>query len=726
MKTLATTVISIAFYLTMSAQNGVIKHGHKMYSEMAYAKAIDLYEYAVEKNVKDPMVFRNLASSYEKIRDFSNASKYYAQLVVMEGVESNDYYRYAQNLKSTGNYEESKVWMAKYLENQPGDSRASKHKEAGDYDIDLKKDADRFKIENLDINSPGMDWGTCLIKNKVVFASNRGEKVGVKMSHSWNERNFLDLYEGVVDEKGYIKGIRVLPGDLNSKYHEGGSCFSPDGKTLWFTRNNFYEKKLVKNSNKIVNLKLYSVTQNRKDEWSNELNFPYNSDDYSVGHPTLSKNGRVMYFTSDMPGGMGGDDIWMSKMDNTGEWSLPVNCGNQINTEGDEKFPFIAEDGTLYFSSDGHVGLGGLDIYSAVDNNGKWMVENMGYPLNGSWDDFAMILRNEREGYFSSNRPGGKGGDDIYKFSFDPKSTLSITGVIVNTETARPIANAMAILVDENGNKLEEIKVGENGEFFFDLDPEKCNYRVMVNNGEGWTTGQTRNTPCDPKESVINEGNIELTEIVYGASGVIRDKSSNGPVKDFTVILMNNEGDPIESKLTSPEGKVEFSLDADTDYKIRFEKDGYLAKNGQFTTSGMQPGIIDINKFVDLYFETVEVGKVFEIENIFFDVSKADIRPDAALELDKIVTIMNENPTMIIELGSHTDSRGSDKYNKDLSDKRAKSSAAYIVSKGIDATRISGKGYGETQLKNKCANGVKCSDAEHQINRRTEFKIVKF
>jgi len=707
------------------AQNGVVKQAHKMYDNMAYAKAIDLYEYAVEKNVKDPMILRNLADSYEKIRAFEEASKYYAQLVQMEGSVPSDYLNYAQNLKTVGNYSESKTWMSKFASAVGSDSRAIKHNAAGNYEVDLKKNADRYNITALNINTPGMDWGPSVYGNKLVFASNRSVLPTTRRKHSWNNRSFLDLYEGQLTTEGNVQNPQLVNGKLNTKYHEGGSCFSPNGETIWFTRNNYYEKKVGKTTEQVINLKIYSVSKDVNGQWSNELKFPHNSNEYSVGHPTLTKDGKTMYFTSDMPGGMGGKDIWKCSLDDSSEWSVPVNCGD-VNTEGDEMFPFIAEDGTLYFASNGHVGLGGLDVFAATGSGTNWSVENMGYPLNDAWDDFALVLRNETEGYFSSNRPGGQGSDDIYKFIMDPKPRLAITGVIKNEENKNPLKGAKAILVDANGNVLEETVVGDDGKFDFDLDPELCNYKIKVNNGEGWSTAQTNNTPCNPSDPLIDEGDIYLAEMKFGAIGTIKDKATSAPIQDFKVILMDNKGNEIDAKMTSGMGKVDFPLEGDTDYKIRFEKQGYLAKNGQFTTMGMEPGIIEINKFVDLNFETVEVGKVFEIENIFFDLNKDNIRPDAAVELDKIVKIMNENPTIVIELGSHTDSRGSDKYNADLSDRRAKSSAAYIVSRGIASNRISGRGYGEAQLKNRCKNGVKCSDAEHQANRRTEFKIVKF
>ena len=723
------TLLSAALLISagLFAQGSVIKKAHKLYDNMAYAKAIEMYEYAVQKDVKDAMVFRNLADSYEKVRSFDKASQYYGELVAMDGAKAMDYYNYAQNLKTTGDYSASKKWMEKYASMSTGDVRAEKHKKAGDYEDILKEDMDRFTVFPLNVNTSGMDWGPTVLGNKIVFASNRKKTASTLREHSWDGKNFLDLYEGEIMEDGRVKNVTMLNGRVNSKYHEGGACFTPDGKTIWFTRNNYYEKKVGKTSQDVINLKMYSTTKDQNGDWSNELNFPFNSNEYSVGHPSLTMDGKTMYFTSDMPGGMGGKDIYKTTMDASGEWGQPINLGGEINTKGDEMFPYIAMDGTLYFASNGHVGLGGLDIFSAWKSSGQWgAVENLGYPVNSSWDDFGIVLRNETEGYFSSNRSGGQGSDDIYKFTMAPKAKLAVEGIVVNKEGMVPLKGARAILVDEKGNKLEETVVGEDGKFRFDLDPELCNYKVMIDNGDGWTTTQTKNTPCDPEDQLIDEGRIVLEEMKYGAQGIVRNADTNEPVDGFLVTLMDSQGNKISEKTTVNGGNIEFPLMPETDYKVRFEKDGFLAKNGQFTTQGMKPGILSMNKYVDLTFETVEVGKTFEIDNIYFDLNKDNIRPDAAVELDKIVKVMQDNPTMVIELGSHTDARGSDKYNESLSDRRAKSSAAYIVSKGIASDRITGKGYGEAQLKNKCANGVRCSEEEHQQNRRTEFKIIKF
>ncbi len=752
MKRLITLTIAAFSVITLSSQSMIVKQAHKLYENLAYSKAIDLYEYAVEKNVKDPMVLRNLADSYEKIRAFDKACQYYEELVLTENSVTSDYLNYAQNLKSLGKYEESRAWMTKYQESVKDDSRAEMHGLAGEYEFELLKNESQYTVEALNINSPEMDWGTSVFGNKAVFATNRTSPDLTQAEHEWNGQAFLDIYEAQISDQGNLYDLKRLESPVNTVYHEGGTSFSSDGKTMWFTRNNYFQKKVKKTSRKVVNLKMFSVIQNDNGEWSNETPFDFNSDEYSVGHPSISSDGKAIFFTSDMPGGKGGKDIWKSELDDNGKWTQPENCGD-INTEGDEMFPYMAEDGTLYFSSNGHVGLGGLDIFAAIGEDQTWMVENIGSPINNYYDDFAIVLRNPSEGYFSSNRSGGQGSDDIYKFNVDPpRPSFALKGVVVNSSTKEPMEGSKVALIDSESSTVAETTSNSKGEYFFKLYENPCDHKVLIDNGSDYQRTQTIKSPCDHSKNLIVMDEVEIEKSNFVLAGIINDNVSSNPIGNMNIVVLDKEGNEVMSKATNEDGSIDLPLSENTDYDIRFEKEGYESRTIEFTTKGKEQGAIDLNEVADLKFSKVDADKTetlvedgnsntavnedseisnanletIEIENILFDFDKSNIRPDAALILDKIVKVMKENPQIVIELGSHTDSRGADDYNINLSARRAESSAKYIISKGIAKNRINERGYGETKLNNHCSNGVKCSEKQHQQNRRTEFKIIKF
>lgn len=816
MKKLVLSILTITLSLAFCAQDMIVKQAHKKYGSLAYAEAIDLYEYAVEKDVKDVTVLRNLADSYEKIRDFEKACKYYGELVLSEQAIPSDYLKYAQNLKTLGRYEDSRAWMSKYEESIDEEYRASMHTSAGNYEENLKSNRNQIVVERVNINSPKMDWGTSVFGDKVVFASNRPNKDLTQREHNWNGENFLDLYEGEVSEEGNISDLKPLKGTINSIYHEGGACFSADGKTIWFTRNNYFEKKIKRTSKQIVNLKIFSATLNENGEWENEKPFPLNSDEYSIGHPSLSKDGKAMYFTSDMPGGAGGKDIWVSVLNEDNEWSDAINCGD-INTEGDEMFPFMTGDGTLYFSSNGHVNLGGLDVFAAIGFDTSWLVENLGSPINDAWDDFYLVLRNEKDGFFSSNRPGGEGSDDIYKFTMDPpRPAFATMGTVFESETQEPLIGAKVFLVNQNDEVVQETEIDNNGRYSFKLDQNLCDFKVRVDNGPDWKKGEAMKTPCDRTKTLVVMDEIVLERTELHLVGTLKDNVNSAPLKEYDVVLLDMNGKEISRTKTDINGNVKLALESDMEYQIRLEKDGKESMAGDFQTKNMKDDKIDINSIFnsDLAVNSgwsngnsngngsnasgsgseissngsgsgsgsssnasgsgsgsssngsgsasgnssssVGAGSsgsvdsetagsttsnnaenaagaagenekvIFAIENIYFNFDKSDIRPDAKIILNRIVKTMKENPTMILEFSSHTDSRGSSAYNKMLSEKRVQSSANYLLANGIAKNRIQGEGFGETQLKNKCSDGVKCSAKEHQQNRRTEFKILKF
>ena len=497
-----------------------------------------------------------------------------------------------------------------------------------------------YNIKNIDINTEYADFGTAFFgTDAVVFSAPKNKRSLIKNIWKPNSQAYLDLYMGTIGNEGEIVNKQKVKGTINSRFHEAVVAFTKDVKTVYFTGNNFYNNIVKNDSTGTLKLQLFKASIDVNGGWSNIEKLPFNSDHYSTGHPALSVDNKKLYFVSDRPGSIGKTDIYVVNINADGTYSEPQNLGDKVNTEGKEEFPFIGDDHILYFSSNGHSGMGGLDIFaSKIFTNTISQPLNLGAPINSESDDFAFIISTkENKGYFSSNRDGGKGDDDIYSFiTTSPlkiECTKLIRGVVKNKETQETLEGVTLSLLDENNSKIQQINTSANGTFTF-------------------------NVACDKPYKIIG-------------------------------------------------------------IKTYFEKGEEDVK----ATNDIDKSTIDL--IVNLTPKEFVERKIVDIKPIFFDLNKWNIRSDAAKELDKVIKLMKDNPEIIVESRSHTDSRGKDAYNLSLSDKRAKSTVEYIISKGIEANRISGKGYGETKLLNKCSNGIKCSKAEHQENRRTEFFIVK-
>lgn len=504
--------------------------------------------------------------------------------------------------------------------------------------------AGEYKVDNLDINTKYQDFGTTFYgKDKIIFSSSR-PKPGTILQSKWKENGqpFLDLYEGTINEDGSISDVKLFSKTLNTKFHEATVSFSPDQKVVYFTRDFFVDKKLQKDDTGVTHLAIMKANVSPDGQWTDIEPLPFNNAAYSCGHPSVNKDGTKLYFTSDMPGTIGGTDIFVVEILPDGTYGVPKNLGKKINTLGKEMFPHIDKEDILYFSSDSRKeGMGGLDVYAVkIYPNAVSDVLHLGAPVNSEQDDFAYILKNDtHEGYFSSNRPGGKGDDDIYHFSSSPPLKIEckqwLNGVTKNKKTGEVLPKALVVLFDDKDNEIGSATSDEKGDFKIEMD-------------------------CDNAYKVVAA-------------------------------------------------------------KEKFKKDSY-----SFTTEEDPDATVNVTLNLEPIPEVVKVRKkvIVNINPIYFDFDKANIRPDAKIELDKVVAIMQKYPELKIEAGSHTDSRGPAEYNQILSERRAKSTVAYIVSKGIDASRLITKGYGESQLTNHCDGTVKCTEEEHQQNRRTEFVIL--
>ncbi len=625
----------------------LIKKADEYFNKMWYAEASKLYEEALKDEDNYSFeVLEKAGDAYYFNTNMEQAYKWYTILYenYEEEMSADNIFKYAHSLKGTGKYGRSKRLMRIYNKKMSTQSETSYNAVQNEIVLDeILSIPKNFEIKNLSINSKYSDFAPMFYNEKdIVFSSANDSSFLNTRRYKWDNQPYLDLYVGQLNEESSdIKNAIKFSKELNTKYHEAAVTFSPDNTVMYFTRNN-YGKKLKRDSKGINNLKIYR-SQKINGEWTEATELPFNSDSFSTGHPALSKDGKKLYFVSDMPGSLGDTDIFVVDVLEGGNFSAPKNLGPEINTEQKEMFPFI-DDEKLYFSSNGHTGLGGLDIYEAVldEEKGFSDVKNLGQPINSNKDDFSYIINKEtKKGFFASNREGGKGFDDIYSFKHIvveevPKNTNAIAGIVTQLVTGDLMPRALVQLLDENNVKLKEMETAEDGSFIFE------------------------------------------------------------------------------------------DLDANTRYVLKTNKETYFVDEREATTTENDTINIDVTMKKLHGMIAVEDGiRKLKTDMIHFDFDKSYIRKDASKELDKLVEVMTEYPNMIIKIESHTDSRGSAVYNNYLSDKRAKSTREYIISKGIDASRIeSAKGYGEQQLLNECNGSVRCSEENHYLNRRSEFIIV--
>ncbi|AEH01681.1 OmpA family protein [Lacinutrix sp. 5H-3-7-4] len=627
-------ILALTFNTAFSQEDGKVNASvDKEYNNLKYKEAIRELSKLVKDGNNSPEVLAKLANAYYFNVEMEEAAKWYGELLAQDtAIDFEYYYRYAMALKAAGKYEDANKYLKKFAVLKPNDSRSKKYLESPDYLTTIDKISGDFVIENLEFNSRFSDFGTSFYKDGIVFASSRGDG----RLYKWNEQPFLDLFYAANDT---LEPKRFSE-KINTKFHESSTTFTNDGKTIYFTRNNYINGKKRKSSDKVVGLKIYKATLNDKGEWTNVESMPFNNDEYNVAHPALSLDNKKLYFASDMPGTKGKSDLFVVDILENGEYGEPKNLGEEINTEGRENFPYISNNGTLYFSSDGHPGLGGLDVFYANLEGNRKTVANLGKPINSSRDDFEFIIDEFTNlGYLTSNRYNGKGDDDIYKFQRQVCNQL-IAGTVVDKNTNQVIPDATVIVYNSENKEVYRFNSDQNGAFSYNSDCKKGTYKAVASK-EGY----------------------EPEELKYSID---------------------------------PEIKLDLAL------KLNLTPEKRAAEVG-----------------TDLFV-------LLDLNPIYFDFDKSYIRPDAQVELQKVINYLNEYPSVSIDVQSHTDSRGRDAYNKSLSQRRNTSTKNWIIEKGkISKSRISGRGYGETQLVNRCSNGVKCSEEEHQQNRRSMFIVTK-
>ncbi len=704
-----------------------VNKANTLFEKTAYAKAIQLYEELSSAGYFPDSLQRNLGVAYYKVINMGKAEPIFKALVEKPSATPSDYYYYSKVLKFNGKFDEADIWLDKYLALNATDQSAQNQKTSAPY---IKKllEKERYKIAKVNFNSPNSDFGAVPYGNQIIFASSRPNEDLIKYEDSWKQTPFFALY--TIPQMSDTSKPTHFTWKLNTIYHDGPVCFNQEQTEIFVTRNNYRYYLPRKDKAGVNNLKIHYAKRNKDGSWGALLELPFNSDNYSCGHATLTADGKTLFFSSNMQGSRGATDIYAVSRTDSG-WSAPRNLGPEINTEGDEMFPFVGANGMLYFSSNGHKGMGGLDVFVArLGKDGKYTVKNMGYPLNSNADDFGLFLRSdERTGFFASNRQGGEGDDDIYAFSITNPITfaLELQGTTADIETKEWLSQATVTLLPSNSAAEEKVETGDSHTFRFELEPEMTYTLTATRQGYSPVT-----IPVNPSTMTIVSDVIkvplELKKVdEWGIYGNVFLKPSMEIVPEVKVRIEKTNREVVADLLTDGDKGFRQQLEPETNYILVFEKKGFLVKRVDYSTKGRKPGYININEIVEIAIEKVELNKTIEIPNIYYDLGKWNIRPDAAVELDKVVLFLNDNPDIKVELASHTDSRGSAQSNQSLSQKRAVSAVEYIVKKGgISSNRITAKGYGESKLKNQCADGVKCSEVEHQQNRRTDIRIVSF
>lgn len=635
-----TYIISVllAGFITANAQKVQIKKADKLYEGYEYIDAITTYEKVINKGYKNPEMLQSLANAYYFNAQYAKAAKWYGELFALEPeVSQPEYYlRYSISLKSLEEYEKADEYLEKYYQ-----ARGEARPEIKDYLQTIKENSGRYEIRNAQtINSEKSDYGATIYKGKLIFTSTR-QGGFFSRNNKWNNQPHSVLYAAAIDIEGNPINAVPFSDKLNSKFDEATPVFTNDGNTVYFTRTN-YLKKRGYSQDRTTFLKIYRATL-KDGNWTDIIELPFNSDDFNTAHPALSPDNSTLYFASDRPGGFGDADIWKVTIHSDGTFGEPINLGPTVNTEGRESFPFVSSENELYFASNGKLGLGGLDIFmSKITEQGSYEeAVNLGEPINSPVDDFGFYISKFRHGFFTSNREGGMGDDDIYTLVEIKKPICEqlITGLIRDFNTRELLADAKVSLYDENRNIIAQTTTDKTGRYYFKKDKVLC----------------------------------------------------------------------------------------DTRYRVRAEKEHYSVEE-DFVKTPNQSGESVVNLFLRKTKEELAVGKtlneILDIPVIYFDLDKWNIRPDAEVQIAKVLQVMEDYPQMKIEIGSHTDSRATHAYNEKLSERRANSTRDWLIKHGIAPDRLTAKGYGETQLVNECADGVECTEEQHQLNRRSIFMIT--
>ncbi|PUU67905.1 flagellar motor protein MotB [Flavobacterium sp. WLB] len=697
-------VFSIQF---INAQDQELIRAKKFFDRTYYSEAIVLYEKLAEEKPSQEVI-KNLADSYYYTNDLVKAQRYYRLLIqnYNDNLDREYYFRYAQTLKATNAYNDANNALKEYY------AKSSNPEDTVNFEKDVKTlenvsaIGERFEIKNLPINTPNSEFGAVKYKDNLVFAGVKLKPGIFDKKFKWDGETYLNLVTVPLKNINAADSItHYFAKELKTGMHESNAIFTKDGKTIYFTRNNSKNGKKKKDEKKISNLQIFKA-ELVGGKWTNITSLPFNSPNYSVEHPALSADEKVLYFASDMPGSIGSFDIYSVNI-NKGAFDIPKNLGPEVNTNKREQFPFASADNKLYFSSDGHLGYGSLDVFvSEINGNEYSKPINIGLPLNSNLDDFAFNIDSEtKEGYFASNREGGKGGDDIYQFKETKDLIVEdchqlITGVITDIDTKLVLENATVILQDSNNKTLNTATTSADGKFSFRV-PCEASYKVSAFKEK--YTNESKTVTLDNIRDKENDASLALKSL----EKIKLEEKENAEKKRQQEIIIEEENK-----------KKEVIAAVELKQKEKKAKEAEIAA-AEIKKNEKVKQILEKEKDVVRDKDRL----IIKTDPIYFDYNMWYIRKESKVVLGRVVALMNKYPGMVIEIGSHTDSRGNAKFNENLSQKRANSTREFIIQSGIDAKRVSAKGYGESVPIIKCKTDDACSEEEHELNRRSEFVI---
>lgn len=911
MKRLLIIAFLMLAFASLEAQevSKTVQRADRAYQDNNYKKALEVYLKATSEEPVTAYIARQVGNCYRLQGDMAQAEIWYENALKQNDHTDLDYLMLGYAQKANGKDELSATTLGKMYQSQKlTDANSNASNESSVFITRFRNGFFKFRVDPTSVNSPEADFSPTIYKDALVYATSRFDRELVHYKQI-NPQQHLNIYNAKINDRGDLGIPSIFSVDLLNQLYTGPICFSPTYDTAYFVRKKYLkarigDEKQISDNNLKIHRALYNLGK-----WIDQGTLSFCTDAYSIGDPAVSADGKRLYFASDMPGGFGGTDLYYREIRQNGTFGEAVNLGAKVNTSGNEMTPFVAKDGTLFFSSDTQLGFGNLDLFAAFPtSHGFDYVTNLGYPVNGPYDDFGLTLNsNQSIAFFSSNRPEGAGDDDIYrvqiekisvtynvdglvsdekglpvsnstikildgnnlvntlisdasgKFNFkiddnneltlqientdffpstvkvtsiglglksisipckvslkrdvgytltgtilsavdgspitnaqviilppdttkgvitvadqvgrfsqkltnetdyririskegyitklfmvstknrergdinlsllfdtklSPSVKPGITGLVTDAKTSLPIANAIITLASPSGTQSIKLVTNASG-LFNQIDVPEGGYNVMIEK-EGY---QPINIPIVMGKQALNLNNsyslaLQPAENALVAVGLVTNKDDNSPLADVMVSFLNKATNEKLQKKTDEFGSFDFKVEPNKIYIIKLEKEKFFSKTIMLSTQGLPIGMINLNNSNDLKMEAIVMNKAIEIPNIYYDLGKATIKPEAAQELDKVVKLLNDNPTIQIELSSHTDSRGSSAQNLQLSQQRAESAMKYIVSKGIDKLRIVAKGYGDTMIKNRCKKGVNCSEEEHAANRRTEIKVI--
>ncbi len=742
-------ILSIVFLLCGTIQGQEIStklnRAEKFFDQLAFSAAIPLYE-ELAGDSDDPKLRIRLGDACRLTDDYVRAEYWYstlfdaqistqigAQIGAQIGIDTLDpVYRlyYAQALMANEKYDQARGWFLSYAKARPEDSRGKTFAEACSHIEDLISQSFPAEIQTLPFNSARSEIGPAFYgTDGLLFAADRDTILGVRRNNDWYDAPFMDFYTVGRDAEGMVSDekVRPLKGNVNARYHEGPGSLSGD-RVLYFTQSSPRGAEGTEGAAHLRSglLKLSiqkAIRTSSSGNWmvTGETAIPFNNQEYSCAHPSLSTDGLLMVFSSDMPGGFGGADLYFAALKADGSaWGDPINPGAKINSPGDEMFPFLHADGTLFYASDGLPGLGGLDVFETRKEGEEWQVpRNMGKPLNSSRDDFGLIFDEQLStGFMVSNRFGGAGRDDVYGVK---NVGIELGGTVLNAFTGEKISGAV-LRLRLSGEERSRTSSGLNGEYQFAVGTNR-KYELVAS-----APGHLRKVlPVEIGDlkfpaSVHLDFALEDTLVLKLVVQVV-DKDSRIPLTDARVMVYNKCTNVNNEVAADDEGLLRVRLEPNCTFYIAGRKLGYLDDNDVVSTMGMSESA-ELATVLEL--TEIKEDLIIELKNIYYDYGRYYIREDAVGDLDNLSALLEQYPSLKIEISSHTDSRGSDDYNKGLSQKRAETCVDYLVTKGIAKDRLVARGYGEYALRNGCASDVACTEEQHQVNRRTEFKVLSF